>query len=195
MNQSEHINELMTALAKAQGSMGHAVKDSENPHFKSKYADLAAVWEACRDPLAKNGLAVTQTIGLTEGQQILVTTLGHTSGQWMRSTMILPMCNRAQEMGSILTYFRRYSLAAMCGVYQDDDDGNEAQKSVDMRATRPLNSAQKKELKDLLAKLDKPDLEQFLCERGKIKSLYDTPAEKYHEVMEYLTKQLNSKAS
>lgn len=131
MNHSEQINELMTALAKAQGSMRHAVKDSTNPHFKSKYADLASVWEACREPLATNGLAVIQTVEFTKDTgEILVTTLGHSSGQWIKSHMPLPIQKPGpQELGSCLSYCRRYSLAAMVGVFQDDDDGESAQKT------------------------------------------------------------------
>ncbi len=127
--QSESINELMGALAKAQREMSHAVKDSTNPHFKSRFADLASVWQACREPLSKNGLAVTQTMDLAGERQILVTTLGHSSGQWIKSIMPLPIQKTGpQEIGSCLTYCRRYALAAMVGVYQDDDDGEAATK-------------------------------------------------------------------
>lgn len=195
MNQSEQINELMTALAKAQGSMKHASKDNVNPHFKSKYADLASVWEACRGPLSENGLCIVQTLNIIEGQQVLVTTLGHSSGQWIKSQMIVPLCSRPHEMGSLLTYFRRYSLAAITGVYQDDDDANEAQANIDMKATRTLNDAQKKELRELLRKLNDPKIEDFLCQRAKIKTLFDTPAEKYHDLMDYLEKKLETKVS
>ena len=61
MNRSETINELAAALAKAQGEMRPALKDAENPYFKSNYADLASCWDAVRVPLAKNGLAIVQT--------------------------------------------------------------------------------------------------------------------------------------
>jgi ERF superfamily len=130
--QSEHINELMTALAKAQGQMEAAITDSSNPHFKSKYADLASVWEACRDPLSKNGLGVTQTLDFLGEKQVLVTTLGHTSGQWIKSCIALPIQkNGPHELGSCITYCRRYSLAAIVGISPEDDDGNTAQKSYD----------------------------------------------------------------
>jgi ERF superfamily protein len=129
---SEHINDIMAALAKAQGQMEAAIKDSSNPHFKSKYADLASVWEACRDPLSKNGLGVVQTLDFVGEKQVLITTLGHTSGQWIKSIIALPIQkNGPHELGSCLTYCRRYALAAMVGVYQDDDDANIAQKSYE----------------------------------------------------------------
>lgn len=126
MYQSEQINELFTALAKAQGQIKPAAKDSLNPHFRSKYADLGSVWEACREALASNGLSVIQTLMYNEtGAPNLVTTLGHSSGQWMKSIMALPTQKTGpQELGSCLSYCRRYMLASMVGVYSDavDDD-------------------------------------------------------------------------
>lgn len=130
MQQSENISELSAALSKAQGEITCAVKDSTNPHFKSKYADLSSVWNACRAPLSKNGLAVIQTMDSTpEGKIILITTLSHSSGQWIRSSLPVLMSKMdAQGMGSALTYTRRYSLSAIVGVAPDDDD---AEASID----------------------------------------------------------------
>ncbi|HUD01713.1 MAG TPA: ERF family protein [Rhabdochlamydiaceae bacterium] len=126
---SENISEISKALAKAQGEMTHASKDSSNPYFKSKYADLAEVWNACRQALSENSLSVIQLLELIDGQPALITILSHSSGQWMKSTAVLPVSKPgAQELGSCITYLRRYSLAAMVGVYQDDDDGEKAQK-------------------------------------------------------------------
>ena len=128
MYQSETIGKLAEALAKAQGEMRHAVKDTENPFLNKKYADLAAVWEACRQPLASHGLAVAQTVGYTEdGTPTVTTILMHTSGEWVSDECAMkPVKNDPQGIGSCITYMRRYSLAAMVGVYQDDDDGNAA---------------------------------------------------------------------
>lgn len=139
--QSENINELITALSKAQGEISAASKDSDNPFFNSKYADLSSVWNACRDSLSRNGLAVIQTMNIIhEGQLFLVTTLAHSSGQWIRSQLPIKFNedkfekdkfgkdiknNPLQKMGSCLTYLRRYALAAIVGVApDDDDDGN-----------------------------------------------------------------------
>jgi hypothetical protein len=131
--QSENINELITSLSKAQGKMTAAAKDSANPFFKSKYADLSSVWNACREALSENGLAVIQTMNhMPEGDMMLVTTLGHSSGQWMRSYLPIKIkdtknekTNELQLLGSCLTYLRRYALAAIVGVAPDeDDDGN-----------------------------------------------------------------------
>jgi len=128
MYQSEQIDALAAALAKAQGQISPAIKDSSNPFFKSKYADLASVWQACKEPLSKNGLAVIQATSYIDGHLTLVTTLAHASGQWMRSFMpIVTEKQNAQGIGSAITYMRRYCLSAMVGITCDeDDDGNAA---------------------------------------------------------------------
>src|SRR5690349_20633083 len=114
VEQSEAIDKLATALAKAQSEVESAKKDSANPHFKSRYADLASVWAACRDALTKNGLAVIQGPGLCEaGTMRMTTQLVHASGQWVRDTMSVPLPTQdPQGLGSALTYARRYVLAA-----------------------------------------------------------------------------------
>ena len=128
MNQSESIAALAAALSKAQASITGALKDSANPFFKSKYADLASCWDACRKPLTDNGLAVIQTIEAGEGGAVLVTTLCHASGEWIKSYCpILTKDDSPQALGSAITYARRYALAAMCGLAQVDDDAEAAQ--------------------------------------------------------------------
>jgi hypothetical protein len=139
---SEQINELMGALAKAQGTMQNASKDKSNPFFKSKYADLASVWEACRESLSSNGLAVTQTISKNETGMLLITLLGHSSGQWIKSEMTITLAkNDLQSVGSALTYARRYSLSSIVGISpDDDDDGERAQQSYrKQEAKQPIN--------------------------------------------------------
>jgi hypothetical protein len=130
MNQSETIGALAASLAKAQGSLNAALKDSKNPHLKNKYADLASIWNAAREPLAANELAVIQTTDDSEGGQYLVTTLAHSSGEWIRGRLKIGTegankgVNTNQALGSSISYMRRYALAAIVGVIQDDDDGN-----------------------------------------------------------------------
>ena len=130
MYQSEQINELATALAKAQGQMKHAIKDSVNPHLKSKYADLASVIDAVRVPLSENGLSFTQPIRVENNVTVLETVLLHTSGQWIKSRVIVNVestnKNAIQAFGTVLTYLRRYSLSSLIGISQDDDDGHSA---------------------------------------------------------------------
>jgi hypothetical protein len=165
VNQSEQINEIMGALAKAQSEMTHAVKDSNNPYFKSTYADLAGVWEACRGPLSKNGLAVTQIVSQEGEKPILVTLLGHSSGQWIKSVMVLPIQKPGpQEIGSCITYCRRYALASIVGVYQDDDDAESAEgrgktKSAEQKPSNggSVSASQKDYLKKLSSQVEKVD--------------------------------------
>lgn len=134
MNMSTQINELVTALAKAQGRIQPAIKDKKNPHFKSSYADLSSVWDACRSALSENGLAVIQTVETHDKEPVLITTLAHSSGQWMRSEMpIITQKMDPQGIGSALTYYRRYSLASIVGVAPEDDDAEGAQRR-EMRA-------------------------------------------------------------
>lgn len=126
--QSEAINELAAALAKAQGEITGALKDSSNPFFKSKYADLASCWDACRKQLSANGLSVIQTTDVLDGTVVVRTVLAHASGQWISG--ILPVKAKddgPQAQGSGITYARRYALAAIVGLAQIDDDAEAAQ--------------------------------------------------------------------
>lgn len=129
MKTSESIEMLATALAKAQGEMTPAAKDSTNPHFKSKYADLASAWEAARGPCSRNGLSVIQGFDPgADGSLVIVTRLLHSSGQWIESILVFyPIDNKPQTIGSCITYGRRYALMAILGIApDDDDDGNAA---------------------------------------------------------------------
>lgn len=128
MNRSENIAELASALAKAQGEMRFAAKGNVNPHFKSKYADLASVIEAIREPLSRNGLSHSQLCREGENGAVIVDTLlMHSSGQYIASSLTLrPQKNDPQGVGSALTYARRYALQGICGLASDDDDGNAA---------------------------------------------------------------------
>jgi hypothetical protein len=124
---SATIGELTKALSKAQGVMHGAKKENVNPAFRSKYADLASVWEACRKPLSDNGLAVVQTMRPVPDGAHVVTTLLHTSGEWVRSELFIPSTKKdAHGVGSACTYARRFALAAMVGIAPEDDDANEA---------------------------------------------------------------------
>jgi hypothetical protein len=129
LDQSPTIGQLAAALAKAQGQMSTAKKDSANPFFKSSYADLAACWEACRTPLSSNGLAIIQTTRHTQtGDVQVISTLAHAeSGEWIKGVLtIKPVKADPQGIGSALTYARRYALCAMVGIAPDDDDDGEA---------------------------------------------------------------------
>jgi hypothetical protein len=151
MKTSETIAKLASALAKAQGQMRAAAKDSVNPHFKSRYADLAGVWDACREPLAANGLAIMQSPGEIGDKNITLTTmLAHESGEWIQSQFTIPVSKPdAQGVGSAITYARRYALAAMVGIVQDDDDGNAASAPRKTVAVRRVDDVQQETPFDL----------------------------------------------
>jgi hypothetical protein len=136
---SDNIAKLAAALVAVQQEVRGAKKDSENPHFKSKYADLAAVWDACRDALHKYKVAVIQMPGYENGIVTMTTRLLHESGEWIESTAGAPIEARtanAQGVGSAVTYLRRYALAAMVGVVTEDDDGNAASRPAPKREDR-----------------------------------------------------------
>ena len=124
------LTNIIAALCKAQAAMGKALKDSENPHFRSKYADLESVVEAVRKPLSENGLAFMQIFHDCENGVGVETVLYHTSGEFLSGGVLrIPATKQdAQGYGSAITYARRYSLQTACGVAPEDDDGNAASK-------------------------------------------------------------------
>jgi hypothetical protein len=149
VNHSEAIGDLAAALAKAQAEMRPAVKDAQNPHLRNKYADLGSCWDACRDPLARHGLAVVQGVETSEVTVTVTTTLVHASGQWVRSALSLPWgeskgTTPAQAIGSVITYGRRYGLSALVGITTDDDDGASAGQRKPEAQRRPEPAAKPK---------------------------------------------------
>ena len=167
INQSDTIAALAEALSKAQGEMEGAKKTANNPHFRNQYADLASVWDACRDALSSNGLAVIQSPGpMADGRMEMTTTLAHKSGEWMRGTLTIPLGKAdAQAYGSATTYARRYALAAFVGIAPEDDDGNAATAAAPKaeRNVTPLRSGPGQRKTPAQAKRD-GDSEKFLAE-------------------------------
>lgn len=131
MEKSESIKELAMALAKAQGDIGFAMKDTANPFFKSKYADLASVVGAIKEALAKYGLSFTQIFHDADNAVCIETVILHSSGEWLSNGKLsVPVSKHdAQGFGSAATYCRRYSLSAAFGVAPEEDDGNSAAKA------------------------------------------------------------------
>jgi len=122
---SKSVGEIAGALSKTQGAMSGAFKDKSNPFFKSKYADLEAVWGVVREPLAANDLSVVQYV--SKDGKTMVTHLFHKSGEWMKGYWpFTPSKQDAQGMGAAGTYARRFGLAAILGIVQTDDDGHTA---------------------------------------------------------------------
>lgn len=119
--------ELFAALAKAQAEMANACKNASNPHYKSRYADLAEVLNTIRQPLSLNGLAMLQTPSFDGAMAHVTTALTHTGGGYITATSSCkPAKSDAQGIGSATTYLRRYSAAAIAGIAQEDDDGQSA---------------------------------------------------------------------
>lgn len=127
MKTSEKIDLIAPALLAAQKEINNASKDAKNPHFRSSYASLGSVIEAVKEPLNKHGIALLQTLSEGSDGLHLSTRILHTSGQWIEDTAFTPIPkNDPQGVGSACTYLRRYSLAAILCITQEDDDGNAA---------------------------------------------------------------------
>ena len=135
MNQSENIETLAAALAKAQGVIANPAFDAINPHYKNRYATLGAHIEAVRGAFPANGLSVVQAIETPERDRVSLTTrILHSSGQWIESTVSASTGAKVQEIGSTVTYLRRYALAAIVGIVGEEDDDGESDRSTRERA-------------------------------------------------------------
>lgn len=167
MNTSTEIGELAKALSKCQSMIHGALKSETNPFFKSKYADLTSVWEACKIPLTENGLSVSQGAHLISGHICLVTRLMHESGQWIQTELPLPEGKSdAQALGSKLSYCRRYQLAAIVGVCPIDDDGEAAMAQEESRIMHAF--------KKITEHLHQPDLWFFVDAHAKKRNITGT---------------------
>ncbi len=130
MQTSESTKEISTALCKAQIAIKHVVKDCENGFYKSKYADLTAVIDEVKPILNACDITIIQGPDIISGVEVLTTRLLHTSGEWIESNTKLVYEGEKGKLlhaqGSAITYSRRYALAAMVCLGQDDDDGCKA---------------------------------------------------------------------
>lgn len=190
---SDEINELAGALAKAQGTMQNATMNKTNPHFKSKYADLSSVLDAIRSPLSAAGLSIVQTMHITDRGMVLSTTLMHSSGQYISTDYPLPQTQRPHEMGSALTYARRYSIASLvCNSADEDDDGNAAMTSKPTNGNGQHKSAadgsvsvqQLRELEALVEEVH-ADTDKF-CKFLKVDDLATLPAAQFDRAKQAL---------
>lgn len=178
MQKSDNIALLATALVQAQPQVKTALMDSVNPFFKSKYADLGAVWDAVQDALKNHDLTVTQFPDAIGQEPALTTMLIHASGEWLSGTYPLMVTDKEstpQGYGSALTYARRYGLSAVMGVIADtDDDGNAATRAPKPPTAKPetvappASDAHAKEAREWalwaiprIKLMDKPKLDAF----------------------------------
>jgi len=127
MDKSESITGLAKSLIALQGELKPVSKDAINPFFKSKYADLSSIWDACRGLLTKHGFALSQLPHVQDGQIVLTTLLLHETGEWLSSDLLVTPVkpNDPQAVGSALTYSRRYGLSAILGICSEEDDDAE----------------------------------------------------------------------
>jgi hypothetical protein len=167
METSEQIDQIATALAVAQGAILNPTKGSLNPHFGSRYADLASGIDAIRSDLAANGIAFVQSTYMVDDMMMLETRLIHKSGQWMAADYpVAKFPAKHQDIGSALTYSRRYSLFGMVGIAGDsDDDGNAANKTdtpaprrIAPKNTPPDASRSSEAMLEMLSALDQCDV-------------------------------------
>lgn len=197
IEQSPSIAKLTTALVQVQATVEGAVKGRVNPAFKSKYADLTSVWEACREQLVGNGLTVVQFPGeMVDNRMTLTTQLSHESGEWMRATLSIPLTKAdAQGYGSAITYARRYALAAVVGVCPEDDDGNAASQRGPQKPaeTATINEDQRNILLTL-AQQSSADMKGF-CKFFRIEALPELPANDFARAKAMLEKKLAEKAA
>lgn len=144
MRHSESMSNIAKALAIAQPHISNPSLDAVNPHFRSRYATLAAHIAAVRAPLAAQGISVVQSTRIdVPGAVVVVTSLIHSSGEWISSELALPSGATPQTYGSALTYARRYALAALCGIVGDEDDDANAATPQAKAKEAPVKAAPK----------------------------------------------------
>ena len=188
---SETIDKIAPAFVKAQAACNGAKKSSNNPHFKAKYADLSAVWDACESALEVNKLSVLQGLGeVIDGKMQIETMLLHESGQWIKSLASIPLPKAdPQGYGSASTYARRYTLAALMGIVQEDDDGNAASRPAPEKKAEPLiSSEQRLDLQGLIEGTGSNII--AFCQFYKIASLPELPASKFDHAKKSLMNKL-----
>ena len=187
---------ITAALAAAQASMGKALKQSNNPHFRSKYADLGNVMDACMPALNANGIAVVQTVGRDENGMFLTTILRHAdSGEFLEDGGMPLIVNKndMQGLGSAITYARRYGLMAMVGIAPEDDDGNAASAAAPKQQPKPpakISAEQWKEISDLIERTASDEAK--LCAYWKVAELHDLTAQQADQTIAMLTKKLGA---
>jgi hypothetical protein len=181
-------SKLFAAMATAFPKIEGAIKDSNNPHFKTKYADLSSVVEAIKPALVEQKLFYIQMTHEQSGGVCVETIVCHESGEQMSfGKLFVPAGKQdAQGYGSALTYARRYSLMTAFGVCPEDDDGNAAAKSPqnDRGGDMPVSEAQFHELQDMAVAVG-ADLQKF-CQYMRVASLKAIPARRFDEAMSAL---------
>lgn len=179
---------IAAALAAAQMDMGKAIKVSQNPHFRSKYADLGAVMDACLPALNRHGIAVIQPLSHDEGGRWMITRFIHDSGETLECPVPLIVSkNDMQGLGSAMTYARRYGLMALAGIAPEDDDGNAAAKA----APKTVTPDQYVKLRDMAEEAGVP--EEKICAAFGAQSFEEFPVDAYDRALKKLHVTINAK--
>lgn len=186
---AETGSKLALALSKAQGMMKSAKKDMDNPFFKSKYADLASVWDACREALSSNEIAVMQVPEMQGNIIGIRTKLIHSSGEYEEGffPLAVPPTAKAQEMGSAMTYLRRYALSAMVGVAPEDDDGNDASKTSGQKIQPKTITLEQEQTLDEWINSTESNKEKLLLAYG-VRALHEMTEEQFNHAVAALKK-------
>src|ERR1700687_4125550 len=199
MKTSECIIEIAKALCAAQNEMRPAIKDSTNPHFKSRYSDLSSIWESIRKPLTGNGITVWQDVTTSEKIVSVTTHVTHISGQWIEfGPLCIPILKQdAQAVGSAISYAKRYALCAAIGVVSDEDDDGEKAMGRDLKKDKPkhVDKDQWNEITEMINKC-KPDYKKNMLdylESQNITSYYQMDEKTYQKVKNGCLGNLNSK--
>jgi len=183
------MKSIATALASAQINMGKALKQANNPHFRSKYADLGSVMDACLPALNEHGIAVIQPTGEDDTGRFVETIMIHgESGEQLSCRVPLIVAkNDMQGYGSAVTYARRYGLMAMAGIAPEDDDGNAAAKAAPKQEPpKPISAGQFQEMNDLI--FDTETNEVKFCAYWKVDELNQMNAKQATDAIAMLKK-------
>ena len=188
MTNTNEIKNFAKAFIEAQKEMGNAPKDNNNSYYKSKYADLNSIREACLPALNKHGIAVLQPIVQVDNKNYVKTLLLHESGESMEclTEIIFAKQNDAQAQGSGITYARRYGLQSLVNVGAEDDDGNKASEQPKKQPIKTIDEKQQKEIAKLIIQAKIPNFLEIM----KIEKINDLPESRYNKVIQGLNKKI-----
>ena len=183
-------------LIKVQSALESVGKSSLNPHFKNKYANLTNILSVVKPALNSNNFFLTQKILIKDSSEVLKTEITHKSGQVLESEAPLNIADRnnPQKYGSAITYMRRYSLTALLGIEEEDDDGQKATQQK-VPVDRPLNPAEIATIQKMIDKVSEidPDFNiAIMCEALKVKSLAEIKHNRFNNLISRLTEKLTA---
>lgn len=191
-----------SALLNARKGFLPLIKDSTNPHFKSKYATLFSVLDTASQALLDNGIVCNQTVTIANSCMIIVTELTavmgikdeEIGGVVYKSSFPIPSNMKSQEMGSWITYLRRYVLMPIFGIAPEDDDGNAS--SASSKSQQPQKAISKAQFDEISKLIDEAGIDVVkVCTAYKVQAIKDIPAAYFNNVIERLKKQVNAKTN